>query len=102
VAGEIVVRRWDGSREFFVVLGGTAEVWAGEQLVASLGPGDFFGELAPLSGGELRLRPARVGDRHFRDAAAGPARRDLEPAGARAPSLGDRIRRAVQERLPGL
>jgi CRP-like cAMP-binding protein len=34
--------------EFFVIREGTADVRRGDQVIASLGPGDFFGELALL------------------------------------------------------
>jgi glutamate/tyrosine decarboxylase-like PLP-dependent enzyme len=47
-AGEVVVARWDTSRDFYVVLGGTAEVQIEGQVVRTLGHGDFFGELAAM------------------------------------------------------
>jgi len=34
--------------EFFVIENGTAEVVRGEEHIADLGPGDFFGEMALL------------------------------------------------------
>ena len=36
---------------FFILLDGSAEVTAGESTLASLGPGDFFGEMAILGDG---------------------------------------------------
>jgi len=50
--------------EFFIILEGTASVLIDDQPVATLGPGDFFGEVAALDGGprtasvraETRLR----------------------------------------------
>ncbi|HKH16339.1 MAG TPA: cyclic nucleotide-binding domain-containing protein [Solirubrobacteraceae bacterium] len=35
-------------REFFVILDGTAEVLRGDTVIAELGPGEFFGEMALL------------------------------------------------------
>jgi CRP-like cAMP-binding protein len=46
-AGADVVREGDsGAREFYVILSGNARVNHGDHEVATLGPGDFFGELA--------------------------------------------------------
>jgi CRP/FNR family transcriptional regulator, cyclic AMP receptor protein len=36
--------------EFIVILDGTAEVYKHDELVANLGPGDFVGEIALLTG----------------------------------------------------
>ena len=103
VAGEIIVRRWDGSREFFVLLQGTAEVWAGDQFLARLGPGDFFGELAALewgaSFGYARLASVTVTSQTQLLVLPGTT---LNRLVREAPSLGDQIRQAVQERLPRL
>jgi CRP/FNR family transcriptional regulator, cyclic AMP receptor protein len=37
--------------EFFIILDGTASVLIDDEVVATLGPGDFFGEVAALDGG---------------------------------------------------
>lgn len=50
-AGEPVVRRWQGTRHFYVLLGGEVEVRRDGEVLRSLGPGDFFGELAALDWG---------------------------------------------------
>lgn len=44
--GEQVVEEGDFGYEFFAIEGGTAEVRRGDDAVAELGPGDFFGEQA--------------------------------------------------------
>jgi hypothetical protein len=102
-AGELIVRRWDPSREFYVILEGTADARTAEEYLAHLGPGDFFGELAALDWGVSfgYPRPASV-------TATSPARLLVLP-GTRftilvrdAAGFGDRIRRALRERLPGL
>ena len=49
--GIAVVEQWETSRDFFVILDGTADVQVDGQQVAELGPGEFFGELAALDWG---------------------------------------------------
>jgi CRP-like cAMP-binding protein len=43
--GHKMVREGEFSYEFFAIEEGTAEVRRGEQYLAELGPGDFFGEM---------------------------------------------------------
>ncbi|MFN2545018.1 MAG: aminotransferase class V-fold PLP-dependent enzyme [Actinomycetota bacterium] len=50
-AGDPVVRQWDASREFYVVLDGALGVFIDGERVATYGPGDFFGELAAMEWG---------------------------------------------------
>src|SRR3954466_11772171 len=47
-AGKRLVSEGRFGYEFFVIQDGTAEVLRGEEHVADLGPGDFFGEMALL------------------------------------------------------
>jgi CRP-like cAMP-binding protein len=47
-AGKVLVREGAAGAEFFVILDGQAEVTRHGQPVATLGPGDTFGELALL------------------------------------------------------
>ena len=49
--GEAVVRRFESGRDFYVILAGRAEVHVGDRVVRTLGPGEFFGELAALDWG---------------------------------------------------
>lgn len=51
--GETLATEGDFGHEFFAIDDGTAEVRHGEELLAELGPGDFFGEEA-LSGDARR------------------------------------------------
>jgi CRP-like cAMP-binding protein len=52
-AGHVVVREGDDGGEFYVIADGRARVTVdGDQPVADLGPGSFFGEMALLDGGE--------------------------------------------------
>jgi CRP-like cAMP-binding protein len=50
-AGRTLTRADERGHEFFIVSSGLAEVRRDDQLVASLGPGSFFGEMALLDGG---------------------------------------------------
>lgn len=47
-SGRTIVREGDEGDALFVLLSGTAEVQRGGETVATLGPGDYFGELALL------------------------------------------------------
>ena len=47
--GKTVIQEGDAGREFFVLVEGTADVERGGKKVASLGPGDFFGEIALIA-----------------------------------------------------
>ncbi len=55
--GEVLVREGDFSYEFMAIEEGEAEVIRGGEKLATLGPGDFFGEIAVL---EKTLRTASV------------------------------------------
>jgi CRP/FNR family cyclic AMP-dependent transcriptional regulator len=46
--GTNVVREGDDTREFYVIVSGTAEVFRGAVMVRTLGAGEFFGEVATL------------------------------------------------------
>jgi CRP-like cAMP-binding protein len=56
-AGTQLVREGDFSYEFFAIEEGEAEVTRGGEQLATLGPGDFFGEIGVL---ERDLRTASV------------------------------------------
>jgi CRP-like cAMP-binding protein len=47
-AGKRLVSEGRFGYEFFVIANGTAQVVRGEEHIADLGPGDFFGEMALL------------------------------------------------------
>jgi putative ABC transport system ATP-binding protein len=49
-AGETIIRKGDPGEEFFLVSDGEVEVIRTDHEVARLGPGDFFGEVALISG----------------------------------------------------
>ena len=80
--------------EFFVIEEGAAEVKHEEETIASLGPGDFFGEIALM---ETERRTASV-------IAAKPmraivmTRRDFSEMQTEMPSVAARIRQAIEDR----
>lgn len=45
-AGKTLMREGETGREFFIILDGTAEVRRGDDVLATLGPGGFCGEMA--------------------------------------------------------
>jgi len=49
-AGKVLTKEGDAGREFMIIASGTATVRRKGRKLASLGPGDFFGELALLAG----------------------------------------------------
>ncbi|MBV9203140.1 MAG: ATP-binding cassette domain-containing protein [Alphaproteobacteria bacterium] len=49
-AGETIIREGEPGEEFFLVSDGEVEVIRADHEVARLGPGDFFGEVALISG----------------------------------------------------
>jgi aromatic-L-amino-acid/L-tryptophan decarboxylase len=101
--GESIIRQWDSSRDFFVLLEGTAEVRTESGVVRPVEAGEFFGELAALDWGAgygyprlasivatSRCRLLVIPWVRF-----GPLMGDL-------PEVAERIRTAVRERLPTL
>jgi glutamate/tyrosine decarboxylase-like PLP-dependent enzyme len=49
--GEAVVEQWEVSRDMYVVLSGSVDVIVDGRAVRSLGPGEFFGEVAAIDWG---------------------------------------------------
>ena len=47
--GKVVIKEGDTGREFIVLIDGTADVERGGRQVATIGPGDFVGEIALIS-----------------------------------------------------
>jgi CRP/FNR family cyclic AMP-dependent transcriptional regulator len=48
-AGRTLITEGDTGREFFALIEGTAEVTQGGRKIRTMGPGDFFGEIALIS-----------------------------------------------------
>jgi CRP/FNR family transcriptional regulator, cyclic AMP receptor protein len=74
-AGRALTREGASGREFVVILSGSAAVERGGETIATLGPGDFLGEIALLTRSKrtatvTTTEPTRVlvlTDRAFRD-----------------------------------
>ena len=49
-AGETVVKQGDDGDAFYVIVSGVADVRQNDQSIATLAPGDFFGEIALIDG----------------------------------------------------
>jgi aromatic-L-amino-acid/L-tryptophan decarboxylase len=98
--GERVTRRWDASRDFFVILRGTADVERDNQRIGDLAEGSFFGELAAVDWGAGYGYP-----RLATVTATSPMRLlVLEPSHlnrlmTEAPPLAARVREAMRTRL---
>ena len=54
--GEVLAREGRIGREFFLILSGTVAVTQAGRRVNTLGPGDFFGELAAMNPGPATRR----------------------------------------------
>lgn len=80
--------------EFFVIEEGTADVTHGDRTIASLGPGDFFGEIALV---EAERRTASVIATEAMRAIV-MTRRDFAEMQAEMPNVAATIRQAVEDR----
>jgi glutamate/tyrosine decarboxylase-like PLP-dependent enzyme len=100
-AGETVIRRWEGTRHFYTVVGGTARVYAELEEPRELGPGEFFGEVAALDWGAgfgYARTATVVADSPLRLLVLSPAA--VGDLIRRAPDVERRLRHAARERLP--
>ncbi len=64
-AGKVIVRQGGGAHAFHLIVDGEAEVSAGDALIATLGPGDHFGEIAVVNNAKRNatvtaITPVRV------------------------------------------
>jgi len=82
--------------QFYVIETGTAAVLQHQEQVATLGPGDFFGEMAMMGDGH-RIADVVATSPMTIFAMFGTAFRELE---ARLPNVAAEIRAKMQERLP--
>jgi CRP-like cAMP-binding protein len=60
-ADRVIVRQGEIGTGFFVVVSGAARVVRGGETIATLGPGDFFGELSVLDGKPRNAQVIAVG-----------------------------------------
>jgi CRP/FNR family transcriptional regulator, cyclic AMP receptor protein len=93
-SGRQLVREGEFAYEFFAIEEGAAEVRRGDQLLAELGPGDFFGEMgligqATRNASVVAISPMRV------LVLTGSSFRHLE---RELPAVSKQIRSAIEER----
>jgi CRP/FNR family transcriptional regulator, cyclic AMP receptor protein len=92
--GRHLVREGDFAYEFFAIEEGTAEVRRGDQYLAELGPGDFFGEMGVI-GNVTRNASVTAKTPLTVLVLTGPAFRHLE---REHPDVSKQIRKAIEER----
>jgi CRP-like cAMP-binding protein len=93
-AGRHLVREGEFAYEFFAIEEGTAEVRRGPQLLAELGPGDFFGEMG-LIGNVTRNASVTAATPLRVMVLTGSAFRHIE---RELPAVSKQIRKAIEER----
>ena len=94
-AGKKLAEEGRFAYEFFAIVDGTAEVSREGEAIATLGPGDFFGEIG-LLGGERRVATVTATSPMRLVVLTGAQLRAIE---SRMAPLGERIRAAMAERL---
>jgi len=92
--GRQLVREGDFAYEFFAIEEGTADVKKGEQLLAELGPGDFFGEMG-LVGDVPRSASVIASSAMKVIVMTGQAFRQIDRD---YPDVANTIRKAIEER----
>jgi CRP/FNR family transcriptional regulator, cyclic AMP receptor protein len=93
-AGRKLVREGEFAYEFFAIEEGTAEVRRGDQYLAELGPGDFFGEMG-LIGNVARNASVIATTPLTVMVLTGQAFRHIE---RELPEVSKQIRKAIEER----
>ena len=92
--GRHLVREGEFAYEFFAIEEGAAEVRRGDQLLAELGPGDFFGEMG-LIGQVTRNASVVTTSPVMVLVLTGSAFRNIE---RELPAVSQKIRKAIEER----
>lgn len=90
--GKQLIEEGEIGWEFFVLESGAVEVRIGEEAVASLGPGDFFGEVALEDPEHRRTASVRATQPSTLIVMTGQAFRSVE---GEMPQVAERIREAV-------
>jgi aromatic-L-amino-acid/L-tryptophan decarboxylase len=100
LGNDSIVEQWSASRDLYVILSGGVNIVADGRAVASLGPGEFFGEIAAIDWGASYGRPrvaSVIAIRRSRLLVLDP---DLVQWLMSAdPAVSDRIERTARERL---
>jgi CRP-like cAMP-binding protein len=94
--GRLLTPEGASGYQFYVIESGTAAVLRHEEPIATLGPGDFFGEMAMMGDGH-RIADVVATSPMTIFAMFGTSFRELE---AHLPDVAAEIRATMQERLP--
>lgn len=95
-AGQELVKEGDSqAREFMIIVNGSADVRRGGRKVATVGSGDFFGEIALISGGPRTATITTTAPTALLVVTAGPFRALLN----RLPTLQASVLKALADRL---
>jgi CRP/FNR family transcriptional regulator, cyclic AMP receptor protein len=94
-AGKVLAEEGRLAYEFFAIRDGTADVTLGGQHAATLGPGDFFGEIG-LLGGERRVASVVATSPMSLVVLTGSQLRAID---SRMPGVAERIRSAMAQRI---
>jgi CRP-like cAMP-binding protein len=92
--GKCLVDEGDFAYEFFVIEEGTAEVRQGDECLAELGPGDFFGEMGVM--GRAQRNASVVATSPI--TAIVMTGWEFRSVARELPQVADRIRAAIEER----
>jgi CRP-like cAMP-binding protein len=93
--GDVVAREGASGYTFFVILDGTVDVDRGGQFLETLGPGDFFGEMAIVGEGRRNATVTAASDVELL-VLFGTEFRSLEQD---HPEAAERIREKIAERV---
>jgi CRP-like cAMP-binding protein len=93
--GTVAVKEGGHGQEFFILVSGTAKVTRKGKTVATLGPGDFFGEIALLHNAPRNATVTATSDVD----ALVVSHRDFTSLLATAPQIQAKILQALAERL---
>jgi CRP/FNR family cyclic AMP-dependent transcriptional regulator len=94
-AGKVLAEEGRLAYEFFAIKDGTADVTLGGQHAATLGPGDFFGEIG-LLGGDRRVASVVASSPMSLVVLTGSQLRAID---SRMPGVAERIRGAMAQRI---
>jgi CRP-like cAMP-binding protein len=94
-AGKVLAEEGRLAYEFFAIKDGTADVTVGGQHAATLGPGDFFGEIG-LLGGDRRVASVVATSPMHLVVLTGSQLRAID---SRMPGVAERIRGAMAQRI---
>lgn len=92
--GRVIVREGEWPYEFFSIEEGRCEVRRGDQLLAELGPGDFFGEMGLV--GDTRRNATVVAKSPLKVVVM--TAQAFRQTARELPEVADKLRAAIEER----